>query len=71
MTRLLEKAFAEASRLPDGEQDSLAQWLLHEFASDQQWQQALSSSQGKLADFAAEALAEHRAGRTRDLDPDL
>lgn len=70
MTKLLEKAFAEASRLPEGEQDSLAEWLLHELASEERWQQTLASSQGKLAELAAEALAEHRSAGTRPLDPD-
>ena len=30
MTQLLKTAFDEASRLPEEEQDSLAQWLLEE-----------------------------------------
>jgi hypothetical protein len=33
MTELLEKAFAEAAKLPEQEQDSFASWLLEELAS--------------------------------------
>jgi hypothetical protein len=34
MTQLLEKAFAEASRLPEAEQDVLARRMLAEIASE-------------------------------------
>ena len=33
MTQLLEKAFAEAKKLPEIEQNTLAKWLLNEFFS--------------------------------------
>lgn len=70
MTELLQRAFAEASRLPEEEQDSFAEWLLDELASEQRWQTAFARSQGRLAELADEALGEFRAGRTRELDPD-
>ena len=34
MTSMLEKAFSEASKLPDIEQNALARWLLEEIESD-------------------------------------
>lgn len=34
MTDLLAKAFAEAAKLPEAEQDALAAWVLQERASD-------------------------------------
>lgn len=34
MTKLLEKAFEEASKLPEIEQNSLAKWVLEELESD-------------------------------------
>ena len=40
MTQLLEKAFAEASKLPDDIQDSLATLMLEELESEQRWDQA-------------------------------
>ena len=67
MTERLEQAFAQASRLPDEEQDALAEWLFDELSSDERWRRAFSSSQDRLADLAREAIAEHRAGRTRHL----
>ena len=70
MTSALEKAFAEAAKLPPDEQDVLAQWILAELALDRRWDEAFASSQDALAQLADEALAEHRAGRTEPLDPD-
>ena len=70
MTDLLQKAFDEASRLPDTEQDALAQLLLEELAAERQWDKLFGDSQDILSNLAQEALAEHRAGRTRELDPD-
>ncbi len=68
MTELLKKAFAEASRLEGAEQDALGRWLLQELASQRRWDQTLASSQDTLAALADEALAEHRDGRTQELD---
>lgn len=70
MTKLLEQAFAKASKLPPEEQDALADWLLHELESENRWNKLFAGSQDALADLAAEALAEHRAGKTQALDPD-
>lgn len=70
MTHLLEKAIAEASKLPDAEQDRIAQWLLSEIESDRRWDEAFSSSTGELSRLARQALQEHRDGKTRPLDPD-
>ena len=70
MTELLTKAFSEASKLSEQEQDALAQWILEELAQDQRWDQSFDRSRDQLARLADEALAEHRAGRTTVLDPD-
>ena len=69
MTKRLEQAFAEASKLSKEEQDALARWLLEELASEQRWQKAFSSSQDRVAELADEALDEYREGKTRSLDP--
>jgi hypothetical protein len=66
----LQKAFEEAAKLPDNEQEALGQWLLEEMASEKRWDELFSRSSDKLAALGKEALAEHRAGRTQDLDPD-
>jgi len=41
MTKLLEKAFEEAAKLPAGDQDSLAEWLLAEIESEERWSRQL------------------------------
>ena len=64
----LEKAFAEASKLSEDEQDALAIWILKELESERLWDKAFSDSSDKLAHLAEEALAEHRQGRTCLLD---
>ena len=69
MTKMLEKAFKEASKLPKEEQDALAKWLLEEFRAERQWEKVLSRSEDELAQLADEALAEHNEGRTTPLDP--
>lgn len=70
MTQLLEKAFAEASKLPPEEQDSFARWMLEELADEERWQKSFELSADLLERMADEALAEHRAGKTEELDPD-
>jgi hypothetical protein len=64
MTRLLEKAFEEASKLPEEDQDALAQELLDDLASEKRWAEAFAKSQDKLALLAKEALAEFNQGKT-------
>lgn len=70
MTKLLEKAFTEASKLPEREQDALAAMILEELASERRWEKAFADSERVLAQLADEALAEHREGRTQVLDPE-
>jgi hypothetical protein len=70
MTELLTRAFQAAERLPAQEQDALARWILDELESERRWMEAFAASSDALARLADEALAEHRAGRTRVLNPD-
>jgi hypothetical protein len=70
MTKLLQEAFEKASQLPPEEQDSVAAVILHELESEQRWQELFANSQDALAKLASQALAEHRAGKTKPLDPD-
>jgi hypothetical protein len=70
MTKLLERAFTEASKLPDSEQDAFARWILEELGAEKRWDTAFANSQDLLSRLADEALAEHRAGKTEVLDPD-
>jgi len=65
VTKLLEKAFAEAAKLPLEEQDCFAQMLLAELASERRWAEAFDKSREKLAALAEEALAEFKGGKTK------
>lgn len=68
MTKLLEKAFAKASKLPKDEQDLLAKMLLDDLIAEEKRDKTFATSQNKLATLADEALAEHKAGKTRKLE---
>jgi len=70
MTKLLEEAFAEASKLPEQEQDALAAVILEELVSERRWDRAFAESADLLAQLADQALAEHQAGKTQVLDPE-
>jgi hypothetical protein len=64
MTELLRTALLAAQALPDDEQDALASIILDEIDDEQRWVTAVRRSPEVLARLAAEALTEHRAGRT-------
>jgi hypothetical protein len=67
---LLERAFAEAAKRPVAEQELLAARLLAELAAEDDFDRAIAGPTDKRARLAAEALEEHRAGLTEELDPD-
>jgi hypothetical protein len=71
VTNALETALAEVAKLPPEEQNALATLLLDEIKSEQRWSRTFAESQGVLETLAGEALAEHRAGRTKPLDESL
>ncbi len=71
MTKLLEKAFAEAATLPEHEQDVLAKALLEDLAAEEKWDEAFTNSPDKLAMLADEALAEFERGETVPLEESL
>ena len=70
MTKLLEQAFAQASELPQEEQDKFARFILAELESERQWAElfARPESEAMLERMADAAIAEHQAGRTRPLN---
>lgn len=70
MTKLLEKAFEEASKLSEVEQNSLAKWILEELEADKQWDEAFAESEDILDQLANEALEAHKQGKTKPLDID-
>ena len=68
MTRLLEKAFKEAERLPEVDQNALAKWVLDELHSEAKWQRTFGESEDILDKLADEALDDKRRGKTTPLD---
>lgn len=69
MTKLLDKAFKEASRLPEVEQNALAKWLLDELRSEAKWERAFAESEDILEKLEDEPLEEKRKGKKTRLDP--
>ena len=65
MTKALEQAFREASKLPETEQDALAEAIRAEIMAEEDWEESFRKSQGGLEDLAEEALTEHRGKRTQ------
>jgi len=67
MTKALERAFREAAKLRETEQDALAEAIRNEVLGDDEWERSFSTSSDALEELADEAIAEHRAGRTQPL----
>lgn len=71
MTELLEKAFAEASKLPQEAQDMLARMLLDDLVAEEKWADAFAKSQNELTRLAGEALDEYKSGKTKAFEEGL
>jgi hypothetical protein len=71
MTKLLEKAFEEASKLPELEQNALAKRLLDELVAEKKWEKEFAGSEDILSNLADEAIEEHKQGKTKPLDIDM
>jgi hypothetical protein len=69
MTRL-EMVFAEIEKLPPAEQNQFAAWILEELHSEQGWVKMFAKSGDMLSSLADEAWAEHKARKTKKLDPE-
>jgi hypothetical protein len=65
VTQLLERAFSEASKLPEAEQDGVTSLLLAELESERRWTHAFASSQDQLGTLADEALREFAMRKAR------
>jgi hypothetical protein len=66
MSELLEQAIAKLKTRPISEQDSIAALILEELNDDNRWEESFARSPDLLTKLAAEATAEHRAGKTQD-----
>ncbi len=70
MGKLLQKAIAEASKLPENEQEAIGAWLLAEIESERRWDELFARPSAILERMAEQALRDHEAGLTKPLDPD-
>jgi hypothetical protein len=70
MTERLEQAIAQLKTLPTDKQDAIATLILEELEEEQRWDDSFARSPDLLAKLAAKAMAEYRAGKTQELDPD-
>jgi len=66
MTKLLERAFKEASKLPETEQNALAKWVIEGLKSEDRWKKVFEGSEDVLDRLADEALAEHEDGKIEE-----
>jgi hypothetical protein len=67
MTKLLERAFNKASKLPEIEQNAFAKWVIEELEAERKWEKAFAGSEDILDRLADEALAAHKQGKTKPL----
>lgn len=70
MTEKLKKAFDRAIRLPDDEQDVLADMILLEIEDESRWDATFKSSHHVMERLADEAAKEDDQGLTEELDSD-
>ncbi len=68
MTSMLKKAFDEAAKLPEIEQNAMARWVLEELKSDRKWAKQFAESEDILAELARAALQEEFNNETTELD---
>ncbi|MBM3732613.1 MAG: hypothetical protein FJW24_03945 [Acidimicrobiia bacterium] len=65
MTKLLDKAIAEARKLPPEEQDTVGAIILEEIADEQRWAKKFAATKDRLSRWAGEVSAEIEAGKVR------
>jgi hypothetical protein len=70
MTKALEEVLRQVSRLPEAEQDALAEAIKAEIGAEKDWDKSFAGSLDVLDRLADEAIADYRAGRTKPIDPD-
>ncbi len=70
MTELLEQAIQHLQSLDTERQDAIAALIMEELEDEAKWDTAFAQSQELLADLAAEAMTEYKAGQTQVLKPE-
>ena len=67
MTDKLAQTIVQGEKLPASELQALAAILIEEMASEQRWTMSFAQSADVLESLATDALAEFRAGKTKQL----
>ena len=67
MTKLLIKAFDEASKLSKKKQTLLAKQLLEDIKNEHGWDKEFKTSQSKLSKLADKALTDSASGKTHKI----
>lgn len=67
MTNLLEKAIKKAGKLPEKEQNVIAEIILEEIEDEKKWEGKFKNNQRKISKLADEAIEEYKVGKTESL----
>lgn len=67
MNKMLERAIAEAARLPEDQQETLARLMLEEMEAERGWDERFAKSGDSLAEMARRARDRHARGETTPL----
>lgn len=67
MTNLLEKAIKKAGKLPEKEQNVIAEIILEEIEDEKKWEGKFKNTQRKILKLADEAIEEYKVGKTESL----
>ena len=68
MNKKLEDALAELARLPDDEQEAIADLILEEIMAERAWDARFAKSEGKLAELGRRAREQNRRNETSPLE---
>jgi aspartate/glutamate racemase len=69
MNKMLERAFAEAARLPDAEQQTIASLIFEEVANEREWTKRFATTQDQLGELVRRARDEVARGDVFPYDP--
>lgn len=70
MIKRFEQAIEELSKLPEDDQQRMAEWILDELEDGLRWDQAFANSLPQLEQLGKKALEDYRTGKTQELKPD-
>lgn len=69
MNKMLERAIAEVSRLPEDQQETIACLMLEEVEAERAWDERFAKAPGKLANLVEQARQRIAKGEVLPYDP--